>query len=226
MIAKDASTSFVFDEKHGRMPRRPAAPRGADPDVAWEAARALHRLLCDGGEAAWGAVPPEPAAAALLGAMRRHPGEKYVQFGGCAALHELCEKFPALRGALRRDASVLATVQRAATVRPDLENREWYTQKLCVWLEPCLGECGTVVEPLRGGKWEGPFVPSTKPKEVAQVVIFAQVTSQINLNSITAMFLSSHLFVHAHTCHLLLLYSFRTLTLHFCGKFMFDISAE
>ena len=143
MIAKDASTIFVFDEKNGRMPSRPAAPRGADPEVAYRAAQALWYLLCFEEASAWSGLPPEPAAAALLGAMRRHPGDGVVQYWGCWALYRLCRRFPALRGALQRDPAVLATVRRAAKAHPDLEKDDWFTQQLCVWLQPCLDECGT-----------------------------------------------------------------------------------
>ena len=125
------------------MPRRPAAPRGADPDVAFQAADALHDLLCCRNEAAWRDVPPERVAAALLGAMRRHPGDEDVQCRGCVALYRLCDRFPALRASLQQDRAVLATVQRAATVDPILETRDFYTKELCVWLRPCLGECVT-----------------------------------------------------------------------------------
>ena len=51
----------------------------------------------------------------------------------------------ALNGNLKRVSLLIeAGVQRAATVYPGLEELwNWYTQELCVWLQPCLGECGT-----------------------------------------------------------------------------------
>ena len=176
-------------KKHGRMPRRPAAPRGADPRAAKEAANALWNLLHRRKEAAWCDLPPEPVAAALLGAMRRHPGDGGVQRWGCYALRRVCRNFPAVRGALRRDPSVLATVQKAATVAPDLE----FTQELCVWLRPCLDECGTV--PSNG--WTGrPCLPRAKcqPKEVAR---FSHFFAQVTLGHISIQIFCSHtFFVH------------------------------
>ena len=111
--------------------------RGEDAKAAYRAAEALHYLLRDGRLTG---LPPEPVAHAVLGALRRHPEDGLVQYFGCFALCRLCEKFSALRGALRRDPSVLATVRAAAKVRPNLEkNNDWYTKQLCVWLQPpCL----------------------------------------------------------------------------------------
>ena len=114
-------------------------PRGPDANVAHEAASALCRLLTLQGSARWTGLPPEPTAHALLGALRRHPQDAYVQGGGCHALHRLCQKFAELHGALQRDPSVYATVRAAAELAPYLEEQSWYTKELCVWLQPpCL----------------------------------------------------------------------------------------
>mgnify|MGYP002804256369 FL=1 len=109
-----------------------------DAKAAYRAAEALHYLLRDGRLTG---LPPEPVAHAVLGALRRHPEDGLVQYFGCFALCRLCEKFSALRGALRCDPSVLATVRAAAKVRPNLEkNNDWYTKQLCVWLQPPQAE--------------------------------------------------------------------------------------
>ena len=131
--------------------------RGADPKAARKAAEALSRLLHQRSfvrdglgnfmvilSSAWANLPPQQVAAALLAALRRHPGHADMQFYGCRALHHLCECFPALPAMLRSDASVLTSVRAAAAVRPfcrwqaGLEKRDWYTHELCMWLQPCL----------------------------------------------------------------------------------------
>lgn len=112
--------------------------RGGDPEVAGRAAEALSNLLEDEpNSASRTGLPPEPVAAAVLGAMRRHPQEEFVQWWGCNAIAWLCYRFPALPATLQPDPSVFATVRAAAEVW-GLEEEDWYTQELCRWLQPCL----------------------------------------------------------------------------------------
>ena len=121
--------------------RKTVDTRGADADVASDAADALWNLLHMGeSSVAWAALPPEPVAAALLGAMRRHPRDGDVQVCGCFALYYLCKRFPAVLGALQPDPSVLTTVRAAAAVDPQLEQHDFY-KELCPWLQPFL-VCG------------------------------------------------------------------------------------
>lgn len=142
--------------------RHTRTPRGADPKDARRAAEALSRLLHHQRSlvardalgnfmgflsSAWANLPPQQVAAALLAALRRHPGHADMQFYGCRALHHLCKCFTALPATLRSDASVLTTVPRAAAVDPQLKQCKWYTDELCVWLQPCLvwGRWGAVL---------------------------------------------------------------------------------
>ena len=57
-----------------------------------------------------------------------------------------------------------------------------------------------------------------------KVLIFLHRSHWSHLNSNYTRAILLHIFL-VHTCHLLLLYSFWTLTSYSCGKFMFDISA-
>ena len=157
-------------------------------------------------------------------AAMRHPGDGRVQYSGCFALHSLCRNFPALRGALQRDPAVLATARRAAAADPRLEKDDRYTQEL-VWLRPCLDECGT------GTAWGvGTGRAMRATCQSANRKSPKVVTSQIN--SISLNFYNYHVSFFTSFCsHTLivnmLLYSFWTLmlTLYFCCKLMFDVSA-
>ncbi len=122
-----------------------------------EAAKALCDLLTEQSSDRWGALEPEPVAAALQAALQRHSMDKVVQRNGCLALYRLCRCFRALRTALRRDAFVYASVRAAAEVARDLEEGDdcdWYTRELCGWLQPCL-ICG-------GGRVGRPVVQTAK----------------------------------------------------------------
>ena len=154
-VQKQWKTSFEFNSIPQTKNTR--TPGGVDPKAARRAAEALSCLLHQRSfvmdalgnfmvllSSAWANLPPQQVAAALLAALRRHPGHADMQFYGCRALHHLCECFPALPAMLRSDASVLTSVRAAAAVRPfcrwqaGLEKCNWYTHELCMWLQPCL----------------------------------------------------------------------------------------
>ena len=139
-IKKNIEVKRFWVERNGLKNGSKKRPQGQDAQVAWDAAYALCNLLplLQGDPDLTGLVP-EPVAKALLGALRRHPKAEMVQYVGCDALRRLCQNFPSIRTALQRDPSVLARVRAAAKADPDLEKRDWYTEELCVWLQPpCL----------------------------------------------------------------------------------------